>query len=220
VAIVQGGDITADGGTVQVTDSTLPPLHMVEARNNGVVHLIFGQGQPQAITNVGTIEATSGGLIQLASSGSGGSFTGTVINDGQINAAGGTIAIAAQVTQSASGVMTISANGTLTLAGKTDGGTIIIQSGMLNFAPTQFAPGPYAASTLSTPVAFTGTSGSLNFGQPISEVYRAAQNDLLVTAPGKGGAVAVADIHLLGAYTAADFSVQGTQILYTAHPGP
>ena len=191
---------------------------MVEARDNGVVGLTFGQTQTQVLTNTGTIEADPGGLIQLTSGGSGGSLTGTIINNGQINAVGGTIDITAQVTQSASGVMTISNNGTLTLAGATDGGTIIIQSGMLNFAPTQFAPGPYAASALTSPVEFTGSNASLNFGEPVSEVFRAATNDLLVTVPWGGGIATAADIHLQGAYSAADFSVQGNQILYTAHP--
>ena len=56
---------------------------------------------------------------------------------------GGTMFIGANVEQTRTGTTTITNNGPPTLAGKYDGGTIKINSGMLNFSPTQFTPGPY-----------------------------------------------------------------------------
>ena len=97
-----------------------------------------------------------------------------------------------------------------------DGGIIKIQSGLLNLGPINLIPSLPNAS-----VEFTGQTGTVGFynehNATLSEVFDAATHDLHVTASDQDVAVASEDIHLRGAYNAADFSIQNDTIVYTAH---
>lgn len=170
--------------------------------NNGYI----GATAPGAVTNITYLGATS-------------PRGGTLLNQGTIDASGGSVTITTNLYQTPTGKVTVEQGGSLILNGKSDGGTIVIQSGMLGFAATQFAPAPYAAGFFNSSLELTGPTATIDFaGTDISEVFRPATNDLLVTAPFKGGVVQAADIHLVGSYTADEFSASGGKINYVAHP--
>lgn len=170
-------------------------------------HGSFALAMTQNETNYGTYQVDPGGAMSFSSGNNTPATYNTIGNAGNLLVNGGVMYVGANIAQTSTGKLTITNNGDLTLTGKTGGGTIQINSGMLNFAPTQFAPGPIGASGLSTPIAFTGASGEIDMGEAIlSATYRAATNDIQVMVPWEGGQVQAADFHLSGAYTASEFT--------------
>ena len=72
-------------------------------------------------------------------------------------------------------------------------------------------------------IEFTGQTATVELSSvglrtQFSEAFQAVTNELQVTVSDRGVAVETLGIHLRGAYSAADFSMQGSSILYTAHP--
>jgi hypothetical protein len=180
------------------------------AARNGSLTLFFGTnpGVAQVVPNHGLIEALPGGNIDIKA------INGSVLNTGRIVADGGTVVVAADVTQQKNGTMAVAHNGTLELADKTSGGTIAINSGTLRL------DGPQPLMGLAATVGFTGESGTIDFGGiSVTENYSAMLHSLVVTvlyAPGETGHAEIA-LPPTG-FSAANFSVQGHDVIYTAHP--
>jgi hypothetical protein len=186
----------------------------VIAGQNGQYNLFF-DAFPSAYTwNTGLIQAGQGGSVLLQSEASSAQF----LNLGVLDADGGSVDAQTNILQSQSGVISVTNGGTLTLSGATDGGTIKIDSGMLDFGGTgPDGPNPYGAWNFNSTVDFTGPSATLDFGENISATYQAGSNDLQVSLPYAGGTVEH-QIQLAGAYTANEFTVSGSQILFNAQP--
>jgi hypothetical protein len=75
----------------------------------------------------------------------------------------------------------------------------------------------YAASELKSTIGFTGQTGEIDLGEAVKAAYRPSTNDILVTAPWKGGTVQVADFHLVGHYTANEFTFGNNGQIYFHH---
>ena len=111
-------------------------------------------------------------------------------------------------------------NGTLALEGNVDGGTIQIESGMLDYTAAGIAPGAPGATGFDLLLALTGAEADLRFFgfQSIEAVYNPSSNALSVSDPtGK----LIVDIPLASnrAYSASDFHTSGIDVIYTAPPG-
>jgi hypothetical protein len=180
-------------------------------------HASFSLFMSQDQTNYGSFQVDPGGIMVFNSGSNTPSTFNTFTNAGNFVVNGGVMDFNANVEQTRTGVTTVTNYGVLSLAGKFDGGTIKINSGMLNFAPTQFTPGPTAASELTAPIQFTGKSGEIDLGEAVTAAYRPDHNDILVMAPWKGGKVQAADFHLLGSYTASDFTFGTNGQIYYHH---
>jgi hypothetical protein len=220
------GEIIVPGATTAVnrgwwpiastTGSSLTLIANGNFVNAGAIesgsHGSFAMAMTQDEVNYGLYQVDPGGAMSFSSGNNTPTTYNSLINVGNITVNGGTMYVGANIAQPDSGKITITNNGNLTLTGTTTGGTIQINSGMLNFAPTQFAPGPIGASNLGTPIAFTGDSGEIDLGEAIlSATFRPDTNDLLVAVPWKGGQLYAADFHLSGAYSASNFTVDAAK---------
>jgi hypothetical protein len=156
-------------------------------------------------TNVGVMEALSGGRFQIEEA---------MTNTGRIVADDGTVTVENTVTQQAGGTIDVTHNGSLIATGPISGGTIAINSGTLRLE------GPAPLQGLAATVAFTGQTGTIDFGGiGLTENYSKILHSLIVDvlyAPGETGHAEIA-LPATG-YSAANFSVQGHNIVYTAHP--
>lgn len=186
----------------------------IEAGINGEFSLVFGQGYPefngqQYFFNSGKLQADPGGMLALDSM-----SAGTVVNLNQINANGGAVYVDSNMIMAGPGALNITNGGAALLAGTTDGGTINIQSGMLDFHNQ-------ASLTFLSTLEFSGSGATLVFdGASVSESFDAAKNslDISVNYPGQQPYMAALQLDQSHAYAAANFSVQnGNQIVYLAH---
>jgi hypothetical protein len=88
--------------------------------------------------------------------------------------------------------------------------------GRLTITPRSHPEGSFVRST----IVFDGASGKIDFQmQGLTELFRAAQNDIQVFTPNTGffgpPQVQIADLQLGGrAYSADEFSVQGTALVF------
>jgi autotransporter-associated beta strand protein len=172
-------------------------------------------------TNYGNYQVDPGGAMSFLRRNNTPSTYNWLSNAGALTVNGGTMWMGANVWQAGAGHITVTGNGVLTLTGTTDGGTIQINSGMLNFAPTQFAPGPVGASNLKSSISFTGQTGEINLGEAIqSATYDATGNDIKVMVPWKGNHVQAADFHLAGSYAANQFTYDLSKGLIDFHRTP
>jgi hypothetical protein len=185
----------------------------IESGANGSFAMAMSQDQ----INYGSFQVDPGGGISFSSGDNTPSTFNTLINRGSLVVNGGAMYVGANVKQGGAGKTIVTNNGALTLAGKFDGGTIDIHSGMLNFAPAQFTPGPYTASEMTASIAFTGQTGEIDLGEAVTATYRAATNDIQVMVPWEGGTVQAADFHLVGSYTASEFSFGSNGQIYFNH---
>lgn len=174
----------------------------------------------QTISNAGLLEEIGGRLTLHGNR----SFTtnfATMVNTGTLLAQGGLVDIQADLRQTIGGKVAITQAGTVLLEGAATGGTIQITAGTLAFGLYgRGAPGiPVAAGECTASIQFLGNTGTLDFGTTaVSEVFRAATQDLLVSVPSGGRMVQIADLHLSGrVYTAADFSVHGADVVFSHH---
>ncbi len=194
---------------------------VMEAGNHGNLTLGFGAasfGSPGDIpytVNFGLIQADTGGSTLLQEFGP----NAPLVNAGQISAAGGEIAVEAGVTQLPSGTISVTDDGTLLLAGNVAGGTIQIQSGMLDYSAAGTVQGEPGATGLTATVAFTGPSADLRFlGEPsVQDTFDAALNTLAVMNP---AGTTIVDIQLASnrVYSAANFQTSRATIAYIAQP--
>lgn len=187
----------------------------IEAGSNGTFTMATSQDQ----TNAGNFQVDPGGKMYFLSGDNTPDTFNTLTNRGGLIVNGGSMYISADVSQSRGGQTVVTNNGTLTLAGKFDGGTINIHSGILNFvaSPAFESPGPYAASELTASIAFTGQTGEIDLGEAVTATYRADTNDIQVMVPWEGGQVQAADIHLAGNYTASEFAFGSNGQIYFHH---
>lgn len=195
---------------------------VIETAMFGSISIAFGQdsGAVQTMVNQGTIEADAGGVLAIGSAVYGATTSGEVMNTGLIKANAGSVTIDTAVVQGPNGHLTIAYDGEMTVAGKVDGGTVEIQSGMLQFAasPAFGSPGPVAASLFNAVVAFTGTTGAIGFGDtPIAEAFNAAADQVIITVAGTSTQIATIQLDSSRAYAAQDFSAVGSTLQYF-HP--
>jgi len=210
-------DIVADFGS-------FTNFGAIQSGVNGNFQVQFGESasQKQYVVNRGVIESDKGGTITLTSLHVGPISYGTVTNYGTIKSAGGTVSIYSDLSQSTNGLVSVSKNGILNLSGEMDGGTIQIQSGMLNFGQQpEFAAGPSSAASFKSKLDFTGTSAEVAFGNPvIREAFSAATQEIFVTGiiPGTQTFGQIADLHLGTArvYSTSEFSISGSMLLFHA----
>lgn len=185
--------------------------------NNGALSLSFPT-IGAIITNSGLMKAGPHGVFTLACFRGYETFFGTLANSGTIQADGGTVVINAKFHQTATGTVKITNNGTVELDARSDGGTIQITAGTLAFGGFGRAPVPFGSQTTAT-IQFLGKTGTLDFARSdITETFNPATRELLIrdfAHPYK----LLADLHLGGptVYSAADFSVHGSHVLF-AHP--
>jgi hypothetical protein len=175
--------------------------------NNGLVvaagrgtTILSGSGN----VNNGIEESIAGGRLQIEAAG---------INRGQIIADGTVTTIENDITQQAGGSMTVKNNGSLEVTGNIHDGTIKIESGMLEL--------DYLTSFehLTATVDFTGQTGTIAFdGGTLSLSYSDIAHGLVVTNDYGPGETYTGTIALGGNYSAANFAVHGTEIVYTQHP--
>lgn len=228
-AATNAGTMTTSGNTgpaaISIIDNpggVLQNLGVIETAINGSISVAFGTDPAtlQSIANQGTMEADAGGLLTIASGVFGATTSGEVMNSGLIKANAGTVIIDTAIDQATTGQLAIAYDGVMTVAGAVDGGTVTIQSGMLQFAasPSFASPGPLAASLFDAGVAFTGTTGAIGFGDtPIAEVFNAAANQVIVTVAGSSTRIATIQLETNRTYSAGDFSVSGSTLQYL-HP--
>ncbi len=140
---VQGGT-TTNHGTMQADGATLllagavTNNGVIEAINNGIVEFAG------TVTTAATIETMAGGTIQVDAGGAivgSGALTGTVANQGMIEASGGTLTLS----DAASGRFTVDSGATLRLLGGLGTANIALASG----AFLQVAPDTTTASAIS-----------------------------------------------------------------------
>jgi hypothetical protein len=206
------------------TNSSLTTIAYGNFINAGAIesgsHASFALSMQMGEQNYGMYQVDPGGKMMFLSGGYTPATFDTMTNLGNIFVNGGLMYMAADVSQIYAGKTTIAGGGTLTLAGKYDGGTIEINAGTLNFIPTPTDPVPYSASELNSSIAFTGQSGEIDLGEAIlSATYRPDTNDIQVMVPWKGDQAQAADFHLdggPGSYSASNFDVntQTGQIIY------
>lgn len=215
----------AGGASDVVVDyGTFTNVGTIQSGANGNFDLVFGNNpaQQQYVVNNGIIEADKNGTLAFNAGQSGSVSYGTVINRGTISADGGTITLLSDLTQSATGVVSITKGGVLNMSGEADGGTIQIQSGMLNFGEqATFLAGPASAAEFTSKLDFTGSSGAVAFGNPqIKEAFSAATHSISIKAalPGTQNFTQIADLHLGTArvYSASEFSIGGSMLLFHA----
>ena len=189
-------------------------------------------GAPGAtFTNDGTIESFSrSARLTLAA----GSFThnadgspvhdyhGTLVNNGQITATGGgdVLEIAAPLVQGSQGRVDVMSGAALKLDSTTDGGTITLTAGMLEFGGDRVAfHGPAGASGFHADVVLDGASDTFNFERSdIALTFQATSitsADLLINLTGIGAPEQIADIHLVGDYHASQFVLSGSNVVFT-----
>lgn len=203
-------DVTADfvnAGTIGVLHGTLT----LDILATGL------SAASQTIDNRGLI-AAAGGTLTIHGNRVFEANQSTLVNDGTVLATGGGVVdIQANLRQAGAGKVAIQ-GGEVLLEGAASGGTIQISAGMLAFGLFgRAAPGgPLAAGQCTSQIQFLGHDGTLDFsGAAISEVFRPATQDLLVSVQSGGRAVQIADLHLGGrVYSAADFTVRGADILF------
>lgn len=181
--------------------------------------VVFNLDQFGTFTNYGLIEAGPGTDISLLGAFAFEDDLTTIINNSVIIAdKGGSIDIRATVHQSRFATINV-LGGKVTLDGNVDGGTIVITSGTLAFGRLTRGPAPEGSGT-TTPIAFLGSKGGVvDTGVVgITEVFNAARQDIAIFSPSSPFSpppVQIADMHLTGrAYTAAEFSVQGSAIVF------
>ena len=211
---VAGASTTAD--LFIINQGAFANAGVMEAGNHGNLTLDFGSSvYSPYIANFGLIQADKGGTVLLQEFGP----NAPLINAGLISAAGGEVAVAAGVTQLPSGTISVTDSGTLLLEGNVEGGTIQIQSGMLDYSAAGTVPGEPGASGLTAAVAFTGPSADLRFysESSVQDTFDAATNTLAVTNP---AGTTIVDIQLASnrVYSAANFQASGTDIAYIAQP--
>jgi hypothetical protein len=197
--------------------------------NWGTVTLQSAAKTPQMIatttdmSNTGTVESFSHLILAAGAAVSDPSHgDGTLFNTREIRASGdhGLIEIGAQLKQSPSGHIGIQDNATVKLDAASDGGTITITAGMLDFgSPAMHFSDPAVSADFHTDVVLNGAAAAFNFERPDLSI------GLLVSSPGSAdllvGVAAGAtpeyraDIHLIGAYHASQFRVAGNEVVYT-----
>ena len=226
--LVASGSIGLNTGSVDVAGaSTTADLSVgnngafanagvMEAGNHGNLTLSFGsEGNTSYTANFGLIQADTGGTAFLQQFGP----NAPLLNTGLIAAAGGEVAVEARITQLPSGTISVTDNGTLLLAGNVEGGTIQIQSGMLDYSPAGTVPGEPGATGLTATVAFTGPSADLRFfgSGTVQDTFDAGSNTLAVM---NQAGTTVVDVQLASnrAYSAANFHASGSDIAYVAQP--
>jgi hypothetical protein len=231
---ISGAGTFTNEGLIQVqngsfnltTTGSLSNFNKLIVGGSGTGTVQFGNyGVTTQFNNFGTIEADGHATVSIVSPHMFEVCPGTIQNNGLIEADGGHVDISAPLKQSASGLINIDHGGSVTLGYASDGGTIQITDGMLNFAGTSRSTyGPLAAREFDTTLRFIGNSGKLDFadGLNVTETFQAisqSQAELLVyTSYYPGDHRPLADIHLAGHYTADQFQAVGSTINFLAHP--
>lgn len=195
-----------------VSDGSFLNKGVVQAGYNGTASVVFGKDFPefngfQQIENDGILRADPNGRLNIDTVNVGG-----LVNKGQIIAAGGTVAVNAQLTQQG-GQVFVENNGTFIADGQMTSGTIQIQSGMLEFAKK---------ALFTSQVEFAEQTGTIQWdgASSLSAVFSNMTNTELVTVNYANGdptttyAVALDRGH---AYAASDFSTHGNQLIFS-HP--
>lgn len=190
--------------------------------NSGFMHDDMNLDPIGVMTNNTIIAAYGGNTVTL-----GGSFAfeadlDTIVNKGILfSISGGTLDIVATIHQSPGGMIVIDGGGKVVLDGNADGGCIVIEDGTLAWGRLTRGPAPMGSGTTS-PIVFGQTSGAIDTGVVgITEVFNAVGQDIAVFSPDNGPfgqpPVQIADLHLAGrTYSAADFSVQGSAIVFNS----
>jgi hypothetical protein len=221
------GLIQVKNGSFHITTTgSLSNFNKMIVTGHGTGDIQFGDyGVKTQFTNYGTIEAEGHATVAISSPHMFEVCPGTIQNNGLIEADGGHVDISAPLQQSASGRISIDHGGSVTLGYASDGGTIQISDGMLNFAGTSRSTyGPLAARQFDSTLRFIGKSGTLGFadGLNVTETFKAisqTQAELLVyTSYYPGDHRPLADIHLAGHYSADQFQAVGSTVNFLAHP--
>lgn len=177
----------------------------------------FNVAMPNAVWNYGVIQADAGGRYYFISQ----TDTGlaTLDNLGKLND-NGMMYLDANVSQDDRGQINVGSGATLTLGGATAGGLINMMGGStMAFIPTQHQAGPLGAMDLTSLVEFTGPSATIDLGQAVTAAFvDTTTHELVIDIPYVGRTIPIAQIHLAGSYSSSQFSVQGTKVIFTAHP--
>lgn len=240
----------AQGTASEFVDANYGQLYnfgTIYAENKGTIVVSYGKAQvpppghdptillgpQQVVTNAGLVEATSRGQVYFQGDYGGAKpgtiNTGILANSGTIDANGGIVTIASDLTQGGPGIIKVENNGTLILGGKADGGTVEITSGSLYWggevAGQRYFNGRVSSGQFHSNLLLDGASGkasaTLDFGaKDVSFAFDQAKQDLTVFAPQSFAQTnQIADIHVArgGGILPSDFAAHGSSIVFTAH---
>ncbi len=192
---------------------TMPCERNSTFTNNGVIKSLYDVSQLTLAAGA-FAHSADGSLVH--------DYHGTLVNNGQILAYGGGdhVEIAAPLRQGRSGHVDIQNGATVKLDSTSDGGTVTITQGMLDFGGDRVTfHGPAGATGFHSEVVLSGASAAFNFERSdISLVFKSTSPttaDLLVNLTQVGAPAQIADIRLAGVYHASQFQLSGSEVLYT-----
>ena len=210
-----------NAGTIVAANPIIPSI-------KGEVAVSFGDfrtGQHTTIKNAGLIKASDGGTVNLDGSLGYIQHFGTISNTGVLDATkGGTLDINADVVQTGCGKVVADSGASVFLSGKSSGGSYQISDATLSFGNFgRFSAFPIAAVGFHSMLNLGGSSDTLSFGGAvISETLSADAHHLLISSfpypPGLPAQVADFRLDPAANYTASQFAVHGSDVVWTAHP--
>jgi len=225
--LAQGGSITASFHGVMTNTGSIEASSPGGATDpsKGTVSISFGQLYTyphDALVNTGLLEAGQNATFDISAAHASTTYYGEMINRGMIESSGH-MTLDTPIIQTGGGEMAAIAGGTLTLNSSVDGGTVVLDRGMLEFGGGGIGfAGPVGAQGFHAALSLEGAADSISFGTiPITEVFADGQLKVYTPRPTEPftGQTQIADIHLTGgAYSASDFSVVGSTIEYLRPP--
>jgi hypothetical protein len=230
-SVTNGGTVTnvflsmSGGGAAADSDpkATFDNKGTMFAINGGTLDLDWGGLAPQAIYNEGLIEGSPGASIVLSSPED---FPtrrhgGPLSNSGTIETNGATMVIAANVTQTATGVTEIDNGSSVDLNATMAGGLLKFDSGAMIFGqrgPVGNLGRSVAAMNFASKVEFDGPA-DIAFPQPLKPLVFDPVADTL-TVVGDVDSQPIVTLQLVGTYTADEFglSADGWHMLFKPTP--